>query len=72
MYLVFTRTPGESYRRQVRSLLLCSFPALFPCVLILCSRVTAAMHCQSQCSISITGVTGVLGQMADCDVSANR
>ena len=23
MYLVFTRMPGESYRRQLRSLLLC-------------------------------------------------
>ena len=37
MYLVFTRMPGESYSRRLRSLLVCScdvFPALIhtPCV----------------------------------------
>ena len=43
MYLVFTRMPGESYRRRLRSLLLCLcdvFRALInsPCVLILCKK----------------------------------
>ena len=39
MYLVFTRSPGESYRRRLRSLLyscyvslVCWFPLLFMCL----------------------------------------
>ena len=40
MYLVFTRMPGESYRRRLRSLLLCLcdvFPALMSCVDLDCA-----------------------------------
>ena len=51
MYLVFARTPGDNYRRRLRSLLLClcdSFLAYqLPCVLIMLGCRKLAGKCVS-------------------------
>ena len=53
MYLVFTRMPSESYRRRVRSLLLCLcdvFPALIN------SLVRRLTSCSRPCCSSVMTV----------------